>query len=351
MKLLLTLDFPPEKGGVQRYLYEKVVHTYGPGDIVIVGARGAAPAASALPCPVSRHANILSGMNKKWSVINFVIILAFKLPRNPDTIIECGNVYAALAPWLLSFFRPLRYRIYTYGGEMRCLRQKKIKAWLFKRVLRRADTLFAIGNYVTRLLRDAEIVNEIQLDPPRIVLKKEGRPPKQADDRTLRLLSVGRLVPHKGHAVLLEAVSLLPPGLDWQLVLAGSGPEEDRLKRIIAGKKISPRVTLKEGLDDAALEGEYLKADIFILPSIETAGNAEGFGIVLLEAAAHGVPVIASRVGGVPEVLDDGRCGVLVDPGNPEAFCAAIHSLFLDAGKRKQLSTRALERVREHYAW
>lgn len=358
MKLLLTLDFPPERGGIQRYLFDKVAHTYGPGDAVVVGtvARRASttvPAAATLPCRVSRYANVLSRINKKWSLLNLVSWLVFKLPPDRDAIIECGNIYAAFAPWLLSLFRPLNYRVYTYGGEVLCLRRKTPMAWVFRRILERADALFVLGNYVALVLHDAGIKNKMLFDPPRIALPEKGLPvkPGVTDTAALQLLSVGRLVPHKGHAVLLEALSLLGSGLDWRLVLAGSGPEEKRLRAIIAENRLSHRVIIKTGLDDLALAAEYRKADLFVLPSVEIADGAEGFGIVLLEAAIHGVPIVASRVGGVPEVLDDGGCGVLVDPGNPVALCTAIDSLSRDAETRNRLTARAFARVQERYAW
>jgi len=359
LKLLLTLDFPPERGGIQRYLFEKVIHTYGPGDSIMVGTgtRGKdtacrAPAvAASLPCPVSIHVNPLSLFNKKWSIVNFL----FKVPGDPETVIECGNIYAGIAPWLLSFFRPVRYRVFTYGGELLCLQKQgnPIKKVLFRALLKRAEMIYALGNYGQQLLRDAGIKTPITIDPPRITLP-QGSPPAKDFSRgpgTLGLLSVGRFVPHKGHAVLLKAVSLLPPDISWHLVLAGSGPEEKNLRMISETLKLSPRVDFKTTLDDKHLFIEYHDADVFVLPSLKTASGTEGFGIVLLEAAAEEAAIVASRTGGISEVLDNGSCGMLVEPGNPEALAGAILSLARNAGLRKQLAALAYARVREHYAW
>ena len=362
MKILLTLDYPPEKGGVQRYLFDKVVHTFGPDDAVMVGSarKGLAPARTSwtgpgtCPCPVFRHTNPLSPLNKKWSIVNLVVALAVKRRKNPDALIYCGNVYAAIAPWIFSYFEKLRYRVYVYGGELLCLgKGRNLRSVIFRKILLRADAIHAIGTYATQLIKDAGIVKEIVLDPPRIDLQKKefSAKPMSPGDCPLHLLSVGRLVVHKGHAVLLEAVSLLPVELDWRLVIVGSGPEEDRLKAIVADNKLSARVTLKTGLDDSALEEEYRTADIFILPSLTTADNAEGFGIVLLEAAAHGLPIVASRVGGVPEVLDNGACGSMVGPGDPVALGAAVLALSLDKDQREEFAHLAYRRVKERYAW
>lgn len=354
-KLLVTLDFPPEKGGIQRYLYDKVAHTYGHGDAVFVGAKRRIEAQfAALPCRVFPRANLLSRLNKKWSIVNLVAAISSARRRGIADIVECGNVYAALAPWILSFFRPLRYRVYAYGGELLCLRTRfGFRGALFRSLLQRAETIFCIGNYAARMLRDAGIKTPLVIDPPRIVVPDERPPCRKSVEgvRRLQLLSVGRFVPHKGHAVLLEALTQLPAGLDWRLVLAGSGPQESRLRTLIAAWSLSGRVTIKTGLDDAALADEYRNADLFLLPSTATGRGTEGFGIVLLEAAAHGVPIVASRIGGVPEVLDNGACGVLVEPGSPAALSAAIAALSTDADKRKRLAEKAFLRVREKYAW
>jgi glycosyltransferase involved in cell wall biosynthesis len=162
---------------------------------------------------------------------------------------------------------------------------------------------------------------------------------------------VGRLVEHKGHRVLLEACGSLPSSLVWRLLIAGSGPEVSRL-RAAAGKiGISDRVTFKTGLSDAELTGEYRGADVFVLPSLETRTGAEGFGIVLLDAMAEGIPIVASDTGGIGEVLENGSCGVMVPPGEPAALVAAIVRVAEDPAARRLITEKAFERVREHYAW
>jgi phosphatidylinositol alpha-1,6-mannosyltransferase len=359
MKQLLTLDFPPEKGGIQRYLHGIVAHAYGPGDCVAIGTdRSTSAIAPRLPCPVTRFANPLSRLNKKWAIINLFFFLAVRTsPRWPSVEIECGNLYAALAPWLLSFFRKVRYRVYTYGGELLSLRHASIKTTVLKSVLRRSSALYVLGNYTHGLLRDAGIEKETIVEPPRIVLPAgsdgEYRLPRAAFSAAapLRLLSVGRLVPHKGHRVLLEACSRLPPLLPWRLTLCGSGPLEKNLASLVREKRLVERVVLQTGIDNDRLAEEYRNADLFVHPSFETAQGSEGFGIVLLDAMAHGVPIIAGRSGGIPEVLDGGACGVLVEPGDADALAAAIVRLAGDCGERKKLSAGAYDRLRERYVW
>ena len=354
MKILLTLDFPPEQGGIQRYLYEKAVHSYAAGDRILVGeAQRSAQHGDGLSCTVSRHANPLSRFNKKWSIANLFFELAASVGRAASpAAIECGNVYAGIAAWALSLVRPLRYSVYAYGGELLGLQRKTPGSVLLAGVLRRAVEVRVISRYGERLVRSAGIQTPCVIDPPRIsVAEKPVRGRDFARDGTVNLLCVGRLVEHKGHGVLLDACNTLPPDFDWRLVIAGTGPLESRLRTAAQKYRVADRVAFKEGLADRELAGEYRNADIFVLPSLETSSGAEGFGIVLLEAMAEGLPVIASDAGGIGEVLDNGSCGVLVRPADPAALASAILRLAADPVMRKRLAENGFRRVREQYAW
>jgi phosphatidyl-myo-inositol dimannoside synthase len=355
MKLLLTLDFPPERGGIQKYLFEKAAHTFGTDDRIAVGARRrTGKNYGDLPCAVAWHANILSRFNKKWSIVNLLFALLSALRKFHGTVdVECGNAYAGIAPWAVSLVRPVQYRVYTHGAELLCLHNFSLRSMLLKSVLRRAEALYVTGTFVEGLLRKAGIATAAIMDPPRIALGAPlgGKERRSADTGPLRLLSAGRLVPHKGHAVLLEACSALPAGIRWHLVIAGSGPEENPLLQLVDRLGLAGRVAIKTDLDDAALAAEYRNADLFVLPSIATANGIEGFGVVLLEAMAAGTPIIASKTGGVPAVLDNGACGLLVAPGNATVLRDAIVFLAGNAEERKRLSANAFNRVRDHYAW
>jgi glycosyltransferase involved in cell wall biosynthesis len=354
MKLLLTLDFPPEHGGIQKYLYERVVHTYRADDRVAIGVRGAP--LPPLPCPAVFLTNFCSRFNRKWSVVTFIgYLLSHKKTLLRGAEIECGNLYAAIAPWLASILLNVNYRVFTYGGELLALQRPSLKALVFKNVLRRASIIYALGNYTRELLRKAGIEKEVVIEPPRIgplpdVLFHPLRPVEAFTAAApLRLLAVGRLVVHKGHEVLIDACRRFSGDLPWRLTLVGNGPMEHRLAALAEKPDLYGRIILRSKCSDDELGVEYRGADLFVHPSLETADGAEGFGIVLLEAMAHGVPVVASRCGGIPEVLDNGRCGALVEAGSPEALARMIVALAKDLHLRQCYVDRALHRLKEQY--
>jgi glycosyltransferase involved in cell wall biosynthesis len=354
MKILVTLDFPPEPGGIQRYLLNIVKCSYSGSDRVLVGCAGAdAYAPDALAPRVEYVTFFFSRINKKFSLIPLLFrCLRLRTGARESLLIECGNIYAALVPWLLSFFFSMEYRVYTHGTELLAGRDKGLRRALFRSVLARAHTIFVTSSYVKGLVETFGIHHGITRIPCKITLPSAAARqqfPRHAGSYDFRILCVARLVGHKGHRYLIDAVAGLDATIPWSLVLAGDGPEKAVLQQLCAAKKISNRVEFKSGLSDAMLEQEYLAADVFVLPSIETAEGTEGFGIVLLEAMAYRIPIIASDTGGIPEVLGNGACGMLVPARNAEGIADALTSLYNDRSRGAQLVEKAYERLVNNY--
>jgi len=140
-----------------------------------------------------------------------------------------------------------------------------------------------------------------------------------------RLLAVGAVVPYKGQDVLLDALATLGDA-DWRCTVVGPLDRDpgfvDGLGRRLAATRLAGRVTLTGALTGAALELAYADADLLVLPS-----RTEAYGMVITEALARGVPVVASAVGGVPEAIGDvdGRTpGALLPAGDPVALAAVL---------------------------
>jgi teichuronic acid biosynthesis glycosyltransferase TuaC len=142
------------------------------------------------------------------------------------------------------------------------------------------------------------------------------------------LLSVGRLVPGKGHVRVVEALAELP---DCDLIIAGDGPDRERILSLAAKLGVSARLRLAGEVDTSALVKYYRAADASVLAS-----DAEGMPNVVLESLACGTPVIATRVGGVPEVLDE-TVGRIVPPRDTAALASAVRSLQADPPDRTRV--------------
>ncbi|HUX66441.1 MAG TPA: glycosyltransferase [Terriglobales bacterium] len=158
------------------------------------------------------------------------------------------------------------------------------------------------------------------------------------------LVAVGRLSREKGHVDLIKALASLKsshPLLTLGLVLVGDGPERGRL--VAAAREAGVASQVMFAGHQADVRPFYALADAIVIPS-----HSEGSPNVLLEAMAAGVPIIATAVGGVPEIVSDGREALLVPSESPAALAAAVARLFDGQGLRRHLSTRALTAAADH---
>ena len=161
----------------------------------------------------------------------------------------------------------------------------------------------------------------------------------------LRLLTVGRLEREKGHSILLEAISLLEHrGVPVLLEVVGDGSRLDSLRRQARDLGISERITFAGAVGQDRIREHYFAADAFCLPSL-----GEGIPVVLMEALASGLPVIASNTMGIPELIEDGATGLLVSPGRPEDLAAAIEQLARDRSLGGRLGAAGRDRVMKEF--
>ena len=164
-----------------------------------------------------------------------------------------------------------------------------------------------------------------------------------AQDHTV-CITVGRLVPVKGHADLLHAFSRAASAhSELRLLIAGDGPLGQELEDLAAQLEISDLVRFLAWRDDVP---DLLDAsDIFVLPS-----HNEGLGLVIVEAMAKRLPVVATSVGGVPEVVVQGRTGLLVPARSPDEFADAVSLLASDPGRRIRMGEAGRSRAVEQFS-
>ena len=162
-----------------------------------------------------------------------------------------------------------------------------------------------------------------------------------------RLLCLGRLVPSKGFDVALRAFRTLAAGHPAaRLVVAGDGPERRALERLAVAMNIGRRVEFLGRVAPDRTAALIAASTLVLMPSHE-----ETFGLVALETAQQGRPIVASRVEGLAEVVADGETGVLVPPGDAVALAAAASALLDDPARRAGMGARARQRVAEHFGW
>jgi len=176
------------------------------------------------------------------------------------------------------------------------------------------------------------------------------------------ILFVGRLAKRKGVKEFIEKslVKVVREIPSVCFVIVGDNPLQSLTQRddivgeihtVVSQLGLHDHVRLLGSLDDEDLTKLYQLCDVVVLPALASADDVEGFGIVLLEAAAAGRPAVATRVGGIPDAVEDGKSGILVNPGDYERLSQTLVELLSSETARSTLGDYAKNRARERFSW
>ena len=168
----------------------------------------------------------------------------------------------------------------------------------------------------------------------------------------LRILTVGRLIEKKGFDLLLRALAGLPADLpDLECLIMGGGDDADALAALCAELGLEDRVTFAGAVPNHAVRDQLRDADLFVLPCrVARSGDRDGIPVVLMEAMASGVPVIAGDIPSIRELVRDGASGLLVAPGAVDPLVDAVARLASDASLRAELAAGGRARVEEEFS-
>lgn len=348
--LLVTNDFPPKIGGIQSYLYElwrrlpaaeTTVLTTPHRDAAAWGATEAfriERTREPVLLPTPMLAARVDALARE--VAADVVFLDPALP------LGWLGLHLDAAPWVLVL----------HGAEITVPGRLPGSRALLGRVLRGAAGVVAAGEYpareATRAARRAGTELAGVVIPPGVDVDRFTPAPSVAERRAARvaagldpdrrtIVAVSRLVPRKGFDVLLDAIAMLE--LDVQVAIVGAGRDSSRLERRAARLGLGDRARFLGRVSDEALPDVYRAGDAFVMVCRERWGGleAEGFGIVFLEAAASGLPSIAGRSGGSHEAVIDGRTGFVIDPDDVTVLAQGIERLLVDDELRTRMGTAA----------
>jgi glycosyltransferase involved in cell wall biosynthesis len=221
--------------------------------------------------------------------------------------------------------------------------------------LRRSEraALAAVSGVVVTSAATARLVaSDYGVPAGRITVARPGSDPaplaQASQDGVVRLLSVGAVVPRKGFDVLIPALATLGD-LPWRLTIAGDRTRDRdaaaRLDADIARLALAERIDVLGAVSPQSLAALYAKADIFVLAS-----RFEGYGMAYAEAIAHGLPVIGSKAGAIPETVPP-NAGLLVEAGDIPALAQALRRVIGDAGLRQQLAGAARAAAPRLLSW
>lgn len=167
-----------------------------------------------------------------------------------------------------------------------------------------------------------------------------------------KILFVGRLIEKKGVEYLIKAIPYISAWNECKLIIVGKGFEEDKLKKLVIDLDLENNVKFIGKVSRNKITKYFKSSDIFILPSIvDSKGEVETLGVVLIEAMAMGIPVIGSDIGGIPDVIDDSINGFLVEPKSITDIADKVIKLLSDKKLRNKFIKNAKKKVKEKFDW
>lgn len=171
-------------------------------------------------------------------------------------------------------------------------------------------------------------------------------------DGPVKILFVGRLVERKGVEVLVRALAGLASLPDAELTVIGRGERAELIERTARAHGVADRVRLMGAVSRDELIRSYSSHDLFVLPAVvDSEGDTEGLGVVLLEALKFERPVIASNLGGIPDIVEHELTGLLVPPGDPAALGAAIEFLVRNPDRAREMASRGMQVASDRFGW
>jgi len=280
---------------------------------------------------------------KRWGHIQCIRKLARFIRDNKIDIIQAhlfqSNLFAAIAARISN--RPIV--LTTEHGKN--LWKKWIHHFIeYKVVSPLVHRRIAVSEDIRRIRVDVKDIpdQKITVIPPCVAFPERPAEPNTAG--RIKIVSVGRLVAAKNYVMLLRSMKLLlDEGFKASLTIIGDGPEKKSLQTWIDQHNLADHVDLPGFKTDIInLLREY---DIFALSSVR-----EGTPVAMLEAMALGLPIVATQVGGIPDVLKNNECGLLVPVNKPEHMCKALKNLCLNADLRESLGKSARALVENTYS-
>jgi glycosyltransferase involved in cell wall biosynthesis len=334
------------------------------------------PAAQVEYIPYFFSIRLLSGVLKSlarhpWRILSSIFYIAFKLGRRPGRVMKfaaivpktlylmdrCRDVdschvhaHWATVPATCAFFMNrvtgVRFSfsahawdIFVEGNEL--LLPEKLEA---------ADAVFTCTEYNQSYLRQMCVHKEkVRLMYHGLELSRY--PYEEPGNEEVLIAAGGSLIPQKGLDVLLRALMILDRGgHSFKAVIFGRGPEKSRLLRLHRELSLGDTVEFRDAMPHEEVIRLLQRADVFVMPSISAKKRfVDGLPNVLGEAMACGAAVVASRISGIPELIEDGLTGLLVEPNDADALAAALARVMKDEELMKNLAAEARKRVEEKF--
>jgi len=319
--LFISRNYPPKIGGLEIYSYNLIKE-------------------------FERHHNVTkvvlarSNIHLIWFVPYSFFLSLYLARKHSIRHIHLCDAFLSPIGMLLKLLLGARVSVSIHGLDITY--KNFFYQLLIPRCVTRLDRIISVSNATRSECRRRGVADrksvvipngirpdELYLDQPKAVLQRQLEPIIGRTNRGKKILvTVGRLVKRKGVAWIIDGVM---PHLNssYIYIVAGDGPEFDRIQRVVSRQKLENRVLMLGRVSDQTRIVLLNASDIFIMPNITVADDIEGFGIAIIEAGSCGLPVVASNLQGIKDAVIDKKTGYLVDEGDIDGFLERIRSMNL----------------------
>lgn len=357
--LLLTNEFYPYKGGIGRYCEEMVEQFKKEFDVTV-----ACPSynGESLKYPRKENISFITFMGGRYRKSRFFLLVAQVMMIDFK---KFDYVFVADWPvWLaISFinryipFKNIKFSLMLHGSEILSFKHGKLSKQAKRfQVFKNVSNIFTNSDYTKKILMQnfgSEI--NVTVKTTHLAAKVNKLPKVDITERKNRdrftFLTVGRLDSRKGHSLVIEALGNLNDSLRkktlYRIVGNGSQKYIDNLKELARNNSVD--IEIAEEISDEYLAQEFLNSDVFVLAARSMPRKIEGFGLVILEAAGYGIPSITTDVGGIPEVVDHEKSG-LVCKEDQSSLTEAMNRILIDSDLLDVLSKNAIKHY-QSFSW
>ncbi len=357
--LLVTLDFWPRTGGVASY-YQGLLENTRAFDISVL-----VPKMSEKPMSFEPHLHIFRRpffFKYFWPKWGRLFVELWRLhKKNTFDFFLVGDILPVGTVLLIfSYFIRKPYFVFIHGTDITLATRSFFKTFLAKKILFHAEKIIANSKVTQKRILDLGLQKEkIRVLYPALSSTVVNNVKNLAVKENVIFLTIARLVERKGILFVLSALGTLKKDnilKDFQYVIIGNGPEKEKILQKIQEEDLEKNVILLDHATDEEKWNWLSRASLFLLTSwkpivSKNRKDYEGFGIVYLEAQAFGLPIIASRTGGISEAVPDGEVGLLVEnPENISELSDCIKNLLSDKTLMQKFSENGKIRAKE-FTW
>jgi len=341
--LFITRKHPPSVGGMQRFSYHLVTEMAGRVNTRVIAWGGSQVALPAF--------------------LLYALVAAMRICRQGVRLVHLGDALLSPIGWVLQrlFKTPvfvtvhgldITYAAFPYQRVVpRLVRQFRHVVCVSQPTLRACVERGIPASICTVISHGVEIRSDLPAkSDARVRLSQLAG--QNLETSTL-LLTVGRLVPRKGVAAfirnVLPTLSARMPSLHY--LIAGAGPDRGAIEKAVREQNLEARVHMLGCVEEGDLAIVYRAADVFVAPNVPWPGDMEGFGLVVLEAAAMGLPVVASDLEGLRDAVVPGQNGVPLPHDRPDRWIDELAALLADGQLRAQVGEKARQYVAANHSW